>query len=137
MNLLRLAHMTGEQDLAVRAGKVLEVFSAQVMASPAECTMFLEAVDFLTGPTQEVVIVGRRDTQAARALLDALNREFLPRCVILLRDEEDAKIARIAPFTAAQRSMDGKATAYVCRSFVCQAPTTSAEAMLEVLRTGV
>ncbi|HUW58590.1 MAG TPA: hypothetical protein VMZ92_18280 [Planctomycetota bacterium] len=42
-------------------------------------------------------------------------------------------LAALAPFTKAQAPIDGKATAYVCRDFTCNAPTTDVTTMLELL----
>ena len=42
-------------------------------------------------------------------------------------------MTRLAPYTAAQGAIDGKATAYVCRDHACEAPTTDAALMLSHL----
>ena len=55
--------------------------------------------------------------------------------VVLLRPgtAETPSITDLAPYTAAQTSLDGHATAYVCQNFVCAFPTTDAAAMLGLL----
>ena len=44
-----------------------------------------------------------------------------------------ARLAGVAAYTAPQRAMEGRATAYVCRDFACRAPTTEIREMLEAL----
>jgi uncharacterized protein YyaL (SSP411 family) len=68
-------------------------------------------------------------------MLRALRRAFLPNKVLLFRpaEEEPAAIARLAPFTAAQRALGGRATAYVCQAGSCQRPTTDIAEMLNAL----
>ena len=78
--------------------------------------------------------ISRSSIFRARAMLRALRKRFLPNKVVLLRpDAKSPAITRIAPYTTAQTSIDGKATAYVCRDFACRAPTTDAAKMLELL----
>jgi hypothetical protein len=67
-------------------------------------------------------------------MLRALSQPYLPNKVVLLRPlGESPEIVTIAPFTAAQRALKGKATAYVCRDFTCKAPVTSVAEMLALL----
>ena len=68
-------------------------------------------------------------------MLEALRHEFLPNKVVLLRPdgEEGKQIARLAAYTRDQTSIDGKATAYVCRDYACALPTTKIDAMLASL----
>jgi uncharacterized protein YyaL (SSP411 family) len=52
----------------------------------------------------------------------------------LFRPEgESPAISRLADFTRYQVSVEGKATAYVCRSYNCEFPTEDADAMLDLL----
>jgi uncharacterized protein YyaL (SSP411 family) len=67
-------------------------------------------------------------------MLRALREQFVPSKVVLFRPAgESPDIARLAEFTRYQRSIDGKATAYVCRHYNCEVPTTDAGAMLKSL----
>jgi uncharacterized protein YyaL (SSP411 family) len=42
-------------------------------------------------------------------------------------------LGRLLPWTAAMGMRDGKATAYVCQEFTCQAPTTDPAALRAAL----
>ena len=42
-------------------------------------------------------------------------------------------ITQIAGFTKNQKSVDGKATAYVCMNYACKLPTTDASQMMAFL----
>ena len=46
---------------------------------------------------------------------------------------DSPEICRLAPFTSTQSSIDGRATAYVCRNYNCKLPTTDAVEMLSLL----
>jgi uncharacterized protein YyaL (SSP411 family) len=46
---------------------------------------------------------------------------------------EDPPITRLAPFTTAQVSLGGRATAHVCEAGSCRLPTTDINVMLAQL----
>jgi hypothetical protein len=91
-------------------------------------------VDLALGPSHEVVIAGKLGAEDTRTMLRALREQFVPSKVVLFRpDGESPDIARLAEFTRYQRSIDGKATAYVCHNYNCKFPTTDVDAMLRSL----
>ncbi|MFN0006380.1 MAG: thioredoxin domain-containing protein, partial [Planctomycetota bacterium] len=134
-NLTRLAHLTGRMELAARAEGIFRGFAGEIARGPAGHTRMLTALDFHLGPSAEVVIAGPPAAEDVRSMLRVLRSRFLPNVVVLLRpdgDEEPA-IARIAPFTAEQRALGGRATAYVCRNFACDRPTHDAQELLRAV----
>jgi len=66
-----------------------------------------------------------------------LNRTYIPNKVTLFRpiDEKGSLIEGLAKYTANQNSIDGKATAYVCKNYACSAPTNDINEMLNLLQT--
>ena len=58
---LRLAALTGRNDLRDRAGGVLRTFAGQMADSPGGSGQFLAALDLWLGPVEEVVVLGPRD----------------------------------------------------------------------------
>jgi len=134
-NLARLARITGEPRYATAADGVFRSFSTSAERGPEHFAYLLMAADFAAGPTHEVVVAGVEGDPSTEAMLGALRRPFLPHKVVLFREgSADAPpIARIAPFTGAQRPVDGQATAYVCREQACEAPTTDVSHMLGLL----
>ena len=68
-------------------------------------------------------------------MLEATGRTYLPFTVTVpIAEEHRAALARVLPWTSAMTMRDGRATAYVCRAFACEAPTTSHEDLSERLR---
>jgi uncharacterized protein YyaL (SSP411 family) len=92
------------------------------------------AVDFGVGPSYEVVVAGNTASEDTQLMLHALRTAFLPNKVVILRPlEEDPEILRFANYVKPYSSIDGtKATAYVCRNYICSLPTTEADMMLEL-----
>lgn len=137
MNSLRIARITSDSALEEKVQRLYRGFSTAVLAAPAAFTQLLLAVDFSVGPTYEVVVAGTMDSKDTQAMLGALRRSFIPNKVLLFRPEsvEEPRISEVAPFTKTQRSINGAATAYVCRDYTCKAPTTIIDEMLRALKS--
>ncbi|NIM19099.1 MAG: DUF255 domain-containing protein [Candidatus Latescibacteria bacterium] len=135
LDLLRLGRMTAKPELEEMADRIGRAFQASVSHAAAAYTQLLAAVDFGIGPSYEVVIVGEPEADDTRALQKALNSIFLPNKVVLFRPsgEPSPEIAQIASFTGPQRTLDGKATVYVCKNYACELPTTEIGKMKELL----
>ncbi|MEN6487264.1 MAG: thioredoxin domain-containing protein [Smithella sp.] len=137
LNLLRLSRITGNSKLEDTARRINQAFAASVRQNPAAHTQFMTGLGFAEIPSFEIVVVGKRSDANTKLMLDELKCRFLPNAVVIFRpdDEPDAAITHIAPFTKDMKSIDGKATAYVCSNFTCSKPTTDIEEMLALLNT--
>jgi uncharacterized protein len=135
MLLLRLNRITGNIDYEKKAEALLRLYPPDAAAGALEFSNFLSAADFSAGPTYEVVVAGAPGSADTRAMLQALQERYLPNVVLIFRptDTPDPPITKLAPFTAGQGAVNGKATAYVCRNFVCNLPTNDIAAMLSEL----
>jgi uncharacterized protein YyaL (SSP411 family) len=69
-------------------------------------------------------------------MVKTLRKVFAPSKVVLFRraDEATADITHLAEFTKDLSSLNDKTTAYVCRNFLCELPTTEAHRMLALLQ---
>jgi uncharacterized protein YyaL (SSP411 family) len=135
LNLIRLGRMTGNANLEEKAAEIGRAFARETQAMPSAHTQLMVALGFALGPSHEVVIVGDLEKPDTSEMLRALRRPFIPNKVVLFHpsDEETPEIMRLAPFTQAQTSLDGKATAYVCQNYHCRLPTTEIAEMLKLL----
>jgi uncharacterized protein len=132
MLLATLNRMTGNLEYQRKAEMIARLYPVETAARAMAYSWFLCAADFLSGPTFEVVIAGDPDAADTKAMLRALGARFLPGAVVILRPTGPAgsAISRIAPFTASQEAIEGRATAYVCTNFVCRLPTHDIGVML-------
>lgn len=135
LNLLRLARMTGKTDYEKKADELMKAFSGAIEKGPRNHPMLMLAVDFAVGPSYEVVIAGKAGADDTRKMLAALRKPFQPNKVVVFRPDGDEApaIATIAGYAKDLKSLDGAATAYVCKSFSCKAPTTDSKVMLKSL----
>jgi uncharacterized protein YyaL (SSP411 family) len=135
LNLLRQARLTAQPEYEKKAASLARTFSKAVVQSPGAYTQLMTALDFARGPSYEVVIVGDPNADDTKAIVKTLREAFIPNKVVMLRPTgaETAEITRLAQFTKDLSSSNGKATAYVCRGFRCELPTTQADKMLALL----
>jgi len=136
LTLLQLGRLTGETAFEERADLLMRSFSEHLDAYPSAHTQLLQALDFMIGPAQEVVIAGPRHDPATEAMLAVIHRNFLPRTVSLLvsGEKERDRLSELAPFVREMVPVDGKTTAYVCRQYACQAPVTDPGEMEKLLK---
>jgi uncharacterized protein YyaL (SSP411 family) len=121
MNLVRLAKITARAEYQTYADALFRAASDEVTLAPSVSTHLLSALDFALGPSQEIVLSGRDVTAMRRAVFS----RFAPNQVVVHRPPGDAPaIVKIAPYTAPQRAINGKATAYVCTDHLCRLPVT-------------
>ncbi len=120
MNLVRLARITMNDDYEKQARQLLQSSEEEVRLAPSSATHLLSALDFLLGPSYEIVLAGRDVIALRRAVFAS----FVPNKIVLRRPPGATPITQIAPYTEPQTARDGKATAYVCTGFRCKLPTS-------------
>ncbi len=133
-NLSRLARLTGRSHYEERAQEMVHRMGGQVAQGPQGFTQFLIGFDFWLGPTQEIVLAGELQDPTLDAMRRNVQGPFRPNKVWLHRPPgTEPEIAQWAPFVAHQTPQDGRATAYVCANFVCEAPVTDLRALVGLL----
>ena len=135
LNVLRIARLTADPALEDRAARMAEAFSPAISENPFSFSMHLNALDFMLGPSVEIVIAGERSSPETARFLDVLEGEYLPNKVVIVKDaENEREISRIAPWTEGHVPAGGGTTAYVCAGFECRLPTDDPARMLELAR---
>lgn len=135
LNLLRLGRITAIAEFEDKAYRIGRLAAAQASQVPAGFTLFLTALDFRLGPSYEVVISGKPDSEDTKKMIKAIRTRFIPNKVVIFRpdDKKIPDITMVAKFTENQTSLDGKSTAYVCLNYSCNLPTTDINEMLGLL----
>ena len=135
MNLLRLARLTGDQDIENKAYEQLRAFAGVVSGYPAAYTHFMMAAMFALYPVKEIVFSGRRENSDTKEMLKILNSTFMPQTVSLLysRDEEGDRLAGMVPYIKYLTPADDRTTVYVCENFACKAPITDKQEFAKIL----
>ncbi|HEX5239501.1 MAG TPA: thioredoxin domain-containing protein [Candidatus Limnocylindrales bacterium] len=133
--LLQLSALTGDDRYRVAAERALAGLREVLAQYPTAFARWLLALDLANAAVAEVAIVGPLDEPAARALLAEASGSYAPYRVVAAAP---IPAGRETPATAVPLLEDrtlraSRPTAYVCRSFACQAPVTDPEALREQL----
>jgi uncharacterized protein YyaL (SSP411 family) len=123
--LLRLALVTGEADYEERALGVLRVLAPIVGRHPHGFGHALQALDFYVSKVHEVALVGSGDSLSQLARV--VRGDYRPH-VVLAGGPRDG-----VPLLEGREPIDGRAAAYVCEGFVCQAPVTTPDDLAAAL----
>ncbi|HET8980659.1 MAG TPA: thioredoxin domain-containing protein, partial [Solirubrobacteraceae bacterium] len=127
--LLRLARLTGKHAYEERALGVLRVRAPIVGRHPHGFGHVLQALDFHLSPVREVAIVG--NGAAGEELVRVVRGDYRPHVVLAggTGGDEDE-----VPLLEGRTPVGGRAAAYVCERFSCQAPVTDAGELAAALR---
>jgi len=125
MNLLTLAHLTGESAYAARAQEAINAFGGRLEDMGRAVPFMAAALETAVTEGEQIVIIGTRGSSDTNAMWLAAHKKYRPFAVVTLVDpSQQSALAGHMPWMAGMTMVDGKATVYVCRGFACDAPST-------------
>jgi len=125
MNLLTLAHLTGERAYSDRANEAIASFGGRLIDMGRAVPFMAAALSSAIAEGEQIIIVGKRGAADTTAMWSAAHKKYRPFAVVTLVDpSQQSAIAGHMPWIKDMKMIDGKATAYVCRGFACNAPST-------------
>jgi len=145
LNLLRLEWMLGEPGSAgdgagtsrlttaatssyrSRALQAVAALRWQWSRVPHALPQLLCTLELALGEPRTVVLAGKPQDADFVALASVLHEQIGPRRAILCVDGSEAQrwLAARKPYLVEMKPLNGKATAYVCENYACQAPATT------------
>ena len=135
-NLLRLHILLGRPELRDKAAQILLLFGGHAAQSPFGHERFLCGLEAWHEGFQEIAIVGDLREPLARQLRRAVYGSFLPNKVVALLDPawpEAHAIPQRIPLLAEKQPANATPTAYLCRNYACQSPTSNPEVLRKQL----
>lgn len=139
LDLIRLGRIAMSEEFEDRAELLLKAFSSEISRIPSAFSQALCALDFLLGPSKEIVIAGDIEAEDTARMISAIYRRFMPNRVVVFRpasEKEAQDIIRLVAFIEIQLPIEGKSTAYICEDYVCDIPAISVKKMEEILDRG-
>jgi hypothetical protein len=134
-NFTRIARLTGNTELENKALELSKAFSDQVNKMPSGYTQMIVGLDFVIGPSYEIVIVGNKDKNNTKKIIQNLNSIYQPNKVVILKEinSKDVSIEKLVPFIKDYSQIKNQTTIYVCKNQQCQLPVTDIEKMKQIL----
>ncbi len=130
--LLRLSVLLGEPRYEALALKALRPMADLMSRHGAGFGRFLCALDFHLGPVVEVALVAPgRDGWSP--LAEEVFRRYVPNRAVVGGVASDPRAAPDLPLLEGRGAIDGRVTAYVCRNYACDMPTTDPETLAKQL----
>ena len=127
--LMRLGALLEQRQWSEMAEQILYLFGKHIKDIPTGFGNMVCALDlFLRQPT-EVAVLGDPEKEDTAALLNVVNNNWRPEVVLCGCTDRDDDI----PLLKDRTLKNGRATAYVCRNFVCSEPVTDAGALEKLL----
>ena len=135
MNMVKLTRITGNTNWAELAEKTIRAFSEDVNRTPTGYTLMLTGFMFDTQNSKEIVIVGDSRNRNTTKFLHTIRASYAPHKVLLFKDTSvsDNRLEQLANWTSTQNSINGKPTAYVCKNFACNQPTSDLQTALSFI----
>ncbi len=131
--LVRLAKLTGRDDLRAAAEQALRAASNALTESPGGSAQMLAALDFYLGPVTEIVVIGRAEERETQDVLRLIRQRFLPNALVLFHDpSQGAADVELLPQLRGKSGSE-RVTTYVCTNETCLAPLTGVEALQKCL----
>ena len=115
--LLKLNLYTGNGRYWDVAEEAVRGMYSRMSHFPGGFAHWLCAADFIYSAPQELAIAGKFGKTRTMAMLDVANNRYRPNLVTAVGVNGD-----VVPLLANRPQIEGKATAYLCRHFVCQQP---------------
>jgi hypothetical protein len=129
--LLKLAGFTNNLDYADLAHQSLAQMQPMMSQYPLGFGQWLEALSYALSEPREIAIVGDPGAPDTQAFLSVIRDRYRPFQVVALGSADTQPAA--VPLLQDRGLVQGQAAAYLCRSFACQAPITTAKSLEEAL----
>ena len=126
LGLLKLAAITGREDFRQAAEATLRLAAHRLQNQPAGMAYMLQALDFWLDEPRRVVLAGDAHSPEFQKMLRAAHSVYQPNKIVL------GNRGAVEPF-ARTLSATGAATAFVCTGTACQAPTTEANVLWQLI----
>jgi hypothetical protein len=126
---LRLAELLRDGERRQRAMHVLESVSEPLARYAPAFGHLLGAADMAVHGAVEVALAGDPAALDFRALANAVGEQYVPSLVLAGDAPHSGDAAEDIALLIDKPPRDGQATAYVCRQYLCDEPTTDAAAL--------
>lgn len=134
-NLIRQYRLTGDAHMEEYFDRLVSVMASSVHHYPAGYSFFLCAMEMVTAPAQEVVLVQGHNTEEFNQMKELVQTSYLPNAVIVYKEmETGAQLNEMTPAHKDKVAIEQKSTFYLCQNFACQQPVQSTSDVSKLLK---
>jgi uncharacterized protein YyaL (SSP411 family) len=135
MNLVRLAHLTGDDRWRTTAERLFAAFSPWLSKQPGVMPYLAASCAYFLQPPRHVVIVGLWENPATTALRREVFLRFRPELTLVhkVTGGDGGGGSGHPEFTRGMGLVNGRPAAYVCENLACRLPVTDPSALREML----
>lgn len=134
--LFTLSVITGRDRYRTVAERVLTQHTGMLRRMPLGFGRMLCAALFNLSPVLETVLLGVPGEAGFEALLQTLQKPFLPHSVIVRSGPGESGASEMTPLMENRAMVEDRATAFVCTGRDCSLPVTDPESLEKLLRRG-
>ena len=129
-------HYEGEQRFDGKIRQTFGGFASRAGQMGRSIPMMLAALSTYHAGMPQIVLLPSRTPTTRRRCKPCLQGLYLPTAIVVpVFPQHRETLSRLLPWVSSMRMVEGRATAYVCRDFTCQSPTTSPEELAAQLST--
>ena len=133
-NFIRLGHMTSQHNFLETAGQILNAFGNQLNRGSSGYSMMMQAEDFVSGPSYEVLVFGDENNVETQKMLEDIQSLYIPNRVMVYGKNGNQNLKNIIPnIDLYPPKDDGSPRVYVCQNFSCKLPTSDFKVVKEQL----
>lgn len=129
--LLRLGALEGASRFFDPAEQALSAMQATALQYPTSFSGWLCAMDFALGPQLQLAVAGDPASTAFVALQQVASQDYYPNLVLAGGQPGQAALPQLIQ---SRSLLDQQPTAYLCRNFACNLPTTSSQGLAAQLK---
>jgi uncharacterized protein YyaL (SSP411 family) len=135
MNLLRIGRLTAEPGYEEKVAQIGKTFADSMSRYPAAHVHLISVLNMALNSSAEVIITGDPAREDTLTMLSALRQSYCPNMVAVFIPStiRNPEITALIPYARDIHTFEGRATAYVCKDFICRSPTTLPEEMINAI----
>ena len=134
-NFIRLGRILSRTDYEEISQNLLSKYSNRLNKSGGNQTLMMKAVDFIKGPSHEVLIFGDLNNNSTKEMISAIHRTKQPNKVVVFIDAKNRdSLEGIMPYISYfPKYKDLNPVVYVCENYSCKLPTSDIFAVSKML----
>lgn len=132
LNLIRLFEITGNNFFSEAAHKLVRAFSAEINRMPSVFAQFLCGLDFLFGPSVQLVITAKDKKQTDEITENLAQIYFPSKAMIILNEINKQELIELLPHLKDYK-IDETPLIYLCRNFICEKPVSDPQEILSII----